>query len=70
MGQAMCYCDLPSSRTPIARTTIQAITKDELSTDAVKKLIQDYDSEIAIKLREFDDSAPPQGASHLCRGRS
>ena len=58
VGQAMCYWVLPPSSIPIARTMIQAITKDELATNAIKKQLTDYDVEIAIKLSEIDNNAP------------
>jgi len=63
VGQAMCYWVLPPSGVPIARTTVQAISKDELSTDVVKNQLQTYDGETAIKLgpKRSDDASsfPP-----------
>jgi len=50
VGQAMCYWVLPPSGVPIARTTIQAISKDELKTDVISGQLQAYDAEMAIKL--------------------
>lgn len=60
VGQAMCYWVLPPSGIPIARTTIQAISKDELATRDVMSQIYDFDTEIAIKLGPTDDSAEPK----------
>jgi hypothetical protein len=60
VGQAMCYWILPSSGIPIARSTIQSISRDELQTDAVKAALREYDAEIAIKLGESDDTALPK----------
>jgi hypothetical protein len=57
VGQAMCYWILPPSGIPIARTTVQAISKEELLTDEVKEMICKYDEEIVIKLKDVDDTA-------------
>ncbi len=59
VGQAMCYWVLPPSGIPIARTTIQAISKDELATRDVMTQIYDFDTEIAINLGPTDNSAEP-----------
>jgi hypothetical protein len=59
VGQAMCFWVLPPSGIPIARTTIQAISKDELATREVMEQIYDFDTEIAIKLGPADESAEP-----------
>ncbi len=56
----MCYWILPPSGIPLARTTIQAISKEELSTIETKNLIQSFDAKIAIKLGIIDDSADPK----------
>jgi len=50
VGQAMCFWIPPISGTPIARTTIQTITQEELGTDEVKALIFIYDKATNEKL--------------------
>jgi hypothetical protein len=60
IGQALCYWVLPPSGTPIARTTVQPITKDDLASAEIKILLQNYDAEIAIKLGSTDVSADPK----------
>lgn len=59
VGQAMCYWVLPPSGIPIARTTVQAITKEELATREVLEQIREYDIEIKSKLGQVDDKADP-----------
>jgi len=49
VGQAMCFWILPISGEPIARTTIQAISQEELATNEVKQLIAVYDTTIQEK---------------------
>ncbi len=39
VGQAMCYWVLPDTGVPIVRSTIQAISKQELQTNEVKSLL-------------------------------
>ena len=60
VGQAMCYWVLPPSGIPIARTTVQAITKEELSTREVLEQIYEYDAEIKTKLGQVDEEADPR----------
>jgi len=60
VGQAMCYWILPPSGIPIARTTIQAVTKEELNTTEVKEQLQEFDASISIKLGDADGSAEPR----------
>lgn len=56
VGQAMCYWLLPKSGVPIAHTTIQAITEDELSGQTVKQQLIDYDEVIKEKLQVINDT--------------
>ena len=65
VGQALCFWVLPSSGIPIARTTIQAITKEELNTDVVRAQLKSFDEEIALKLgpAHTDDDTVP---ANLC----
>jgi hypothetical protein len=46
----MCYWILPKSGIPIARTTIQFITGDELMTEDVQRLLKEYDLTIHEKI--------------------
>jgi hypothetical protein len=43
IGQAMCYWILPESGIPIARTTIQSFTVDEVATEEVQNALKAYD---------------------------
>jgi hypothetical protein len=62
IGQAMCYWLLPESGIPIARTSIQAITQDELATHTIQAQLQSYDAQIAnVILR--NDTEPGQAAA-------
>ena len=45
----MCFWILPISGEPIARTTVQVISQEELATDEVKQLIAVYDKTIQEK---------------------
>ncbi len=55
VGQAMCYWILPHTGIPIARTTIQAITPEELQTLEIQQQLEKYDESIAIKLDALQD---------------
>jgi hypothetical protein len=66
VGQAMCFWILPISGTPIARTTIQDISQEELITEEVKNLISKYDKAINEKF-ETQDSLPQEVAFNLYR---
>jgi hypothetical protein len=50
VGQAMCYWILPESGIPIARTTIQSFTADEIATEEVQKALKAYDDLIQSKI--------------------
>ena len=50
VGQAMCYWVLPQSGVPIARSTIQVVTADELKTETVITELATYDSAIKARL--------------------
>jgi len=52
----MCYWVLPITGIPIARTTIQEVTKEELNSSEVKRLVEVYDKEIEEKFRSNTDS--------------
>mmetsp|Transcript_24287 Transcript_24287/g.34810 ORF Transcript_24287/g.34810 Transcript_24287/m.34810 type:complete len:1184 (-) Transcript_24287:1334-4885(-) len=46
VGQALCYWIIPESGRPLARTTIQAVSQDELSTQVVKDQLVALDLQI------------------------
>jgi len=46
----MCYWILPQSGIPIARTTVQNITMEELATNEVKEQLQKFDNEIHLRI--------------------
>jgi len=50
VGQAMCYWLLPKSGIPIARTTVQALSEEELMRLDIQEQIKDYDEVIKDKL--------------------
>ena len=50
LGQAMCYWILPASRVPITRTTIQALTDDEVATVEVQQTVKAYNESIQAKI--------------------
>jgi len=50
VGQALCYWILPKSGIPIARMTIQEITKEELDTKVVRKKVNELDLSITEKI--------------------
>ncbi|MGH3624303.1 MAG: hypothetical protein ACRDQ5_21370 [Sciscionella sp.] len=57
IGQAMCYWILTKTGVPIARSTVQLITDDELSTDDVRHKIEIFDTNIQEKIgSEFASS--------------
>lgn len=55
IGQAMCYWVLPKSGVPIARTTIQAISDQEINTDEIKSQPSTLDQSITEKLDTYTD---------------
>ena len=48
VGQALCYWILPVSGVPIARSTVQPISKDDLATKEVVDELASYDMSIAV----------------------
>ena len=68
IGQAMCYWIIPESGVPIARTTIQMITSDEMATIEVQTSLKAYDEAIQKKIGDQVDEAelpgPMQGMMH------
>jgi hypothetical protein len=58
VGQAMCFWVLPITGIPLARTTIQAISNQELQNEEVKRALSVYDTAIHEKLLLLDDSSP------------
>jgi len=52
IGQALCFWVLPLSGTPIARTTIQAITKEDLEISILKDKLNEFDQSIEQKFYE------------------
>ncbi len=55
IGQALCYWILPESGVPIARTTIQAVSKEELTTDRFKQRLSEFDNNVQDKLYHGQD---------------
>jgi hypothetical protein len=55
VGQALCYWILPKSGISIARTMIQAITREEAEVDVVRKQIDELDQAIYDKLQVTED---------------
>ena len=49
-GQAMCYWILPESGIPIAHTTVQVLSAEEMSTDIVCNDLIQFDKAITGKL--------------------
>ncbi|MGH7974682.1 MAG: reverse transcriptase domain-containing protein, partial [bacterium] len=65
----MCYWLLTQSGTPIARTTVQAISENELMTDIVKDKIKRFDNAIHLKIGgEFDRNEIANLLAHEPRG--
>lgn len=56
VGQTMCYWILPHTGVPIACTTIQAITQEELQTLEVQQQLVRFDEYITIKLDALQDT--------------
>jgi hypothetical protein len=54
----MCFWILPKSGIPIARTTVQPVTNDELQKEEVKSELQAYDEAIKTKLGNTIDGKP------------
>ena len=48
VGQALCYWILPVSGVPIARSTVQPISKDDLATKEVIEELASYNVSIAV----------------------
>jgi len=59
VGQAMCYWILPVSGVPIARTTIQKISNEDLETEAVKAKLKDLDRSLHEKFNDECDVITP-----------
>jgi hypothetical protein len=57
VGQAMCFWILPQSGIPISRSSVQAISADELATTAIRWALNLYDDAIEQVL---GDSVPSQ----------
>jgi hypothetical protein len=57
--QAMCYWLLPESGIPIARTTIQAVKKDEFNTASFEQILKTFDQKIEDKLKILSADADP-----------
>jgi hypothetical protein len=50
VGQAMCFWVLTENANAISHTSVQAMSKDELNTDAIKSLLQTFDHTINDKI--------------------
>jgi hypothetical protein len=61
VGQAMCYWILPKSAEPISRSTIQALTPDELKTPEVLEQLHAYDERVNERLARGDNDLPDLG---------
>lgn len=55
VGQALCYWILPESAEPISRTTVQAVSSDDLATTRVQDLIIKYDKSVSDRLARGDN---------------
>jgi len=56
IGQAMCFWILPESGIPIARSTVQAISDDELRSVSVQHQLTEFDRIITIKLVDINEN--------------
>ena len=52
IGADMCYWILPVSRVPIAETTVQHVTLDEMNTAGVKQQVDEFNDKLTRKLKE------------------
>ena len=52
VGQALCYWVLTGSGQVLARTTIQAVSIDELHTQSIIDEIKEYDTRVNTRLGE------------------
>jgi hypothetical protein len=50
VGQAMCFWVLTDKANVISRTSVQAISNDELKGDAFKNLLNSFDNSINDKI--------------------
>lgn len=57
IGQAMCFWIIPSSGIPIARSTIQKISPNDLMTDQVKMEIQQLDQDLDDNVKSDNQEA-------------
>ncbi len=62
IGQAACYWLLSESGVPIARISIQAISKYELNSDNIKAKLKQYDDKIEEKLIHLTPITPTNPA--------
>ncbi|MGH7954979.1 MAG: hypothetical protein ACREOZ_03375 [Gloeomargaritales cyanobacterium] len=68
IGQAMCYWILTKSGVPIARTTVQVISQDELITNVVIDDIKSFDTAIQQKIGdELEENAIANLLAHESR---
>ncbi len=51
IGNPMFYWLLPYSGIPITRTSIQAVSSDDLNTEFFKIRLTEFDAKIAVKLK-------------------
>ncbi len=60
IGQAMCYWILPKSGIPIARTTVQRLTSEEIARTTVRDELREFDKAISDKIGDSvsDEDAP------------
>jgi hypothetical protein len=64
----MCYWLLPDSGIPIARTTIQAVTQDELNTTNMQEVLKNFDQKMEDKLKVLStDDTDALTGFHLYR---
>jgi hypothetical protein len=63
--QAMYSWLLPESGIPIARTTIQTVTQDEINTASFQKNLMAFDKKVGDKLKVLSTNADPISGAHL-----
>ena len=58
VGQALCYYVLPASGRPIVRSTIQALSEDELHSVKIQQQLKDFDQQIENNIAEVKHEPP------------
>jgi hypothetical protein len=60
VGQALCFYILPASGRPIVRSTVQALTQDELNEESIQAQINDFDCKIEETIKSVPAQEIPQ----------